>query len=259
MGVLNVTPDSFSDGGKFLDPRIAVQHALEMVEEGADIVDVGGESTRPFSQRATANEELERVIPVIQEIRAHSDVIISIDTYKSKVAEEAGRAGADMVNDISALTFDPEMASVAARLGMYVVLMHIKGTPEDMQKDPCYDDVIREVGDFLKARVTFAVSRGIREEDIILDPGIGFGKRVEDNLKLIKDLRAFKVLGRPLLVGTSMKTFIGKVTDWPLEERVEGTLASVAISVWNGADIVRVHNVKGARKVVRLVDAIIKS
>ena len=259
MGVLNVTSDSFSDGGKFLDPQAAVQHALEMVEQGADIIDVGGESTRPFSERVSAEAELERVIPVIREIRNRSDILISVDTYKSIVAEEACRAGADIVNDISALTFDPAMAGTVARVGAYVVMMHIKGTPEDMQKDPHYDDVIAEVSDFLKERMAFALRSGIRSEDIILDPGIGFGKRIEDNLRIIKELRTFTDLGAPLLVGTSMKSFIGKITGWPMEERVEGTLASIAIALWNGADIVRVHDVEKARKVAGLVDAIRRS
>jgi dihydropteroate synthase len=259
MGVLNVTPDSFSDGGKFFDPHIAVQHALEMVEEGADIIDVGGESTRPFSERVGADEELQRVIPVIRGIRAQSDVLISIDTYKSAVAEAAHDAGADMVNDISALAFDPEMAETAGRLAMYVVMMHIKGTPEDMQSDPHYEDVVSEAVGFLRTRMAFATDHGIREEDLIVDPGIGFGKRVEDNLRIIKELRAFKGLGAPVLIGTSMKSFIGRITGFPLEERVEGTLASIAIAIWNGADIVRVHDVKKARKVAVFVDAVLKS
>jgi dihydropteroate synthase len=260
MGILNVTPDSFSDGSKYYDPPVAIRHALEMIEEGADIIDVGGESSRPFSERVETEEELRRVVPVIKEIRASNpDIIISVDTYKAQVAREAHDAGADMVNDISALMFDPDMAVTAARLGMFVVLMHIKGTPQDMQKDPHYDDVVSEVKDFLRKRVAFAKSRGIEEDKIILDPGIGFGKRIEDNLRIIKELGSFKDLGRPILMGTSMKSFIGKLTGWPMEERVEGTLASVAISVWNGADIVRVHDVRKARRVVRLVDAVMRS
>jgi dihydropteroate synthase len=230
-----------------------------MVEEGADIIDVGGESTRPFSTRASLEEELARVIPAVRDIRSRSDVMISVDTYKAKVAEEAYYAGADMVNDISALMFDPSMAGTASRLGMYVVLMHIRGTPENMQIDPHYEDVVAEVRDFLSERTAFAVSRGIEEDRIVLDPGIGFGKRVEDNLRLLKGLRTLKGQGRPLLVGTSMKTFIGKVTDSPVEERLEGSLAGVAISVMNGADIVRVHHVGQTRKVVQLVDAVMKS
>ena len=259
MGVLNVTPDSFSDGGKFLDSKTAVSRALQMVEEGADIIDVGGESTRPFSQRVSTCEELKRVIPVIEAIRANSNVVISVDTYKAEVAKEAHDAGADMINDISALVFDPDMAETAAALGMYVVMMHMKGTPEDMQTDPHYEDVLGEVSQFLKARMMAAVDRGVKEENIILDPGIGFGKRVEDNLRIIKGLRVLKDLGRPILVGTSRKTFIGKVTDSPVDDRTEGTLASVALSIWNGADIVRVHDVGKARKVAMFVDAVIRS
>lgn len=259
MGVLNVTPDSFSDEGEFFDTKTAVQHALEMVEEGADIIDVGGESTRPFSLRVPLHVELKRVVPVIQGIRASSDVLISVDTYKAEVAKEARDAGADMINDISALVFDPEMAETAAVLGMYVVIMHMKGTPQDMQADPYYEDVIGEVFRFLEARMTFAIDRGIREDNIILDPGIGFGKRVEDNLKIIKGLGTFKDLGRPILVGTSRKNFIGRITDSPTHDRTEGTLASIAVSIWNGADIVRVHDVGKARKVIMLVDAVVKS
>ena len=259
MGVLNVTPDSFSDGGKFLDFKSALQRARQMIEEGADIIDVGGESTRPWSQRVPADEELRRVIPVIEGIRAESDVVISIDTYKAEVAKKAHEAGADMINDISALAFDPGMAETAAALGMYVVMMHMKGTPENMQADPHYEDVVEEVRRWLEVRMAFAVDRGIKEDDIILDPGIGFGKRLEDNLRIIKGLRAFKDLGRPILVGTSRKTFIGKVTDSPVDDRMEGTLASIAISLWNGADIVRVHDVGEARKVAMLVDAVVKS
>jgi len=259
MGVLNVTPDSFSDGGRFFNSESAVKHGLRMVEEGADIIDVGGESTRPFSQRVPVHEELARVVPVIRGIRACSDVLISVDTYKAEVAKEAHDAGADMINDISALMFDPNMAEIAAESGMYVIMMHMKGTPEDMQADPYYEDVVEEVSQFLGARMAFAIGQGVKEENIILDPGIGFGKRVEDNLRILKELRAFKGLGRPILVGTSRKTFIGKITDSPVDDRVEGTLASVAISLWNGADIVRVHDVGKARKVALLVDAIIKS
>ena len=259
MGVLNVTPDSFYDGGKFYAPEEAIKHALKMVEEGADIIDVGGESTRPFSERISPEEELKRAIPVIEGIRAKSNVVISIDTYKTKVAKEAVETGADMVNDISGLRFDKDMARVIGKLGVYVVVMHMKGTPKDMQEDPYYDDVITEIKNFFIERMAYAKRCGIKEDNIILDPGIGFGKRVEDNLKIIKMLQSFKDFGRPLLIGTSMKTFIGKVTDSPLEERTDGTLASIAISVWNGADIIRVHDAKKARRVVKLVDAIRKS
>lgn len=260
MGVLNVTPDSFFDGGKFFKPEKAVRHALRMVKDGADIVDVGGESTKPYAEPISTDEELKRVIPVIEGIRARSDIIISIDTYKSKVAKEACAVGADIVNDISGLTFDKEMVNVVSKLGVYVVIMHIQGTPKDMQKNPYYEDVISEIKDFFIERIGFARRHGIEEDNIILDPGIGFGKRVEDNLKILKQLESFKEIGRPILIGTSMKGFIGKVTDSSLEEeRTEGTLASIAISVWNRADIIRVHDVKKACKVVKLVDAVMKS
>lgn len=259
MGVLNVTPDSFFDGGRFLSSEDAVRHALQMVEEGADIIDVGGESTRPYSTPVSAADELDRVIPVIAGIRAQSDVLISIDTYKSEVASHAIRSGADIVNDISGFTFDRNMAHAIGASGAYAVVMHIKGVPGNMQKNPHYDDVIGEIKGFLAERIAYARNQGIEEERLILDPGIGFGKRVIDNLKIIKELGSFRDMGKPVLIGTSMKAFIGHVTDSPLGERTEGTLASVAIAVWNGADIVRVHDVKKAVKVVKLVDAIKKA
>jgi dihydropteroate synthase len=259
MGVLNVTPDSFFNGGKHNTTGEAIRHALSMIDEGADIIDVGGESTRPFSESVPIEEELKRVIPVVEGIRARSDCTISIDTYKAKVAREACNAGADIVNDISGLSFDKDMADAVCDLGVQTVVMHMKGTPGNMQKDPHYEDVISEIKAFFKERIEFAQKHGIANERIILDPGIGFGKRMQDNLTIIKKLKAFKELEMPLLIGTSMKSFIGHVTDSPLEERMEGALASVAISVWNGADIVRVHDVKSARKVVRLVSAIMKA
>jgi len=259
MGVLNVTPDSFFDGGKHNTTEEAVRHALLMIDEGADIIDIGGESTRPFSEPAPIEEELKRVIPVVEGVRARSDSIISIDTYKAKVAREACNAGADIVNDISGLSFDRDMADTVCEFGVQTVIMHIKGTPGNMQQDPRYEDVISEIKAFFRERIEFAQKHGIANERIILDPGIGFGKRIQDNLAIIKNLKAFKDLEMPLLIGTSMKSFIGHVTDSPLEERMDGTLASVAISIWNGADIVRVHDVKSARKVVQLVSAIMKA
>ena len=256
MGVLNVTPDSFFDGGRFFDVDKAVEHALRMVEEGADIIDVGGESTRPYSEPVPADEELKRVLPVISGIRARSDILISVDTYKAKTARAAHDAGADMINDISGLTFDRDMAGTVGDLGAYVVIVHIKGTPGNMQEAPFYDDVISEIKDFFVGRVRFAKDRGIKEDDIILDPGIGFGKRVEDNLKILKMLGTFKDVGRPVLAGASMKSFIGTVTEATMEERIDGTLASIAISLWNGADIVRVHDVERAHRVLNLVRAV---
>ncbi len=259
MGILNVTPDSFFDGGRYLKKDEALQHALRMVEDGADIIDVGGESTRPFSEPVDVYEELKRVVPVIEAIRSRSNIVISIDTYRSEVAEKACNAGAEIVNDISGLGFDDKMAETIARLGAYAVIMHIKGTPRNMQKNPYYDDVISEIKSYFSERIEFARSRGMDDKKIILDPGIGFGKRVEDNLRIIKELRVFKELGMPLLIGTSMKSFIGTITDCELNERIDGTLASIAISLWNGADIIRVHDVKKASRVLRLVDAVMRS
>ena len=259
MGILNATPDSFYDGGKYYKIEDAMEHALQMIEDGADIIDVGGESTRPFSELISVDDELNRVIPVIEGIRANSDIAISIDTNKAQVAYEAYQAGADIVNDISGFMFDPDMAPTVSKLNMYAVIMHIKGTPKDMQQNPQYDDVISEIKAFFVERTAFARQHGVNEDRIILDPGIGFGKRVEDNLRIIKQISDFKELGRPILMGTSMKSFIGHITDSPLRERVEGTLASIAISAWNGANIVRVHDVKKAKKVVKLVSAIISS
>lgn len=259
MGILNVTPDSFFDGGKYDTEEAAVEYALRMVEDGADIIDVGGESTRPYAEEVDLENELKRVIPVIKQISARSDVFISIDTYKSKVAQEACLAGAHMINDISGLTFDPQMARIAAELQVYVIIMHTRGTPKNMQENPWYEDVVSEISGFFLKQMAIAEKAGIVEDRIILDPGIGFGKRVEDNLKILKMLGEFKKIGRPLLIGTSMKSFIGTVTESTLEERLEGTLASLSVSIMNGADILRVHDVKSARKVAKLVHAVMES
>jgi len=260
MGILNVTPDSFYDGGKLCTPDVAIAHALRLVDEGADIVDVGGESTRPYSDATPVEEELRRVIPVVNGIRARSTVFLSIDTYKATVAREAINAGADMINDVSGLTFDPAMGDVVAESGVPVVIMHIRGMPKEMQVSPQYEDVIGEIKEFFIDRVRFARQCGVDGKNIILDPGIGFGKRLQDNLTIIRDIHRFKELGYPIMIGTSMKAFIGKLAGSPeLEERVEGTLASLAISLWNGADIVRVHDVKKAKKVATLVHAVQKA
>ncbi len=259
MGILNVTPDSFSDGGTHRTVEEALDHARSMIEEGADIIDVGGESTRPYSDPVAEKEELRRVIPVIEGLRDSSDVLISVDTYKSNVARAALKAGADMVNDISGLTYDDSMAEIIAATDAYAVIMHIKGTPRNMQENPFYDDVIGEIKGFLSDRVDHAVRMGIDSGKIIVDPGIGFGKRVEDNLRILKMLRQFRELGKPVLVGTSMKTFIGKITGSPLEERVEGSLASFAVALMNGADIIRVHDVKKANKVLKIVKAVMEA
>jgi len=256
MGVLNVTPDSFFDGGKYTTREKALDQALRMVEDGADIIDVGGESSRPFSKPVSIDEELKRVIPVIEGIRGRLDIPISVDTCKAEVARESCCAGADIVNDISGLRYDQKMADAVSTVNARLVIMHMKGTPETMQAAPCYDDVISEISTFFEERIQFATVHGIKQDNIILDPGIGFGKRVEDNLKIIKHIDVFKKFGLPVLVGTSMKGFIGKITGSTLKGRIEGTLASIVISILNGADIVRVHDVKRAKKVVVFTDAI---
>jgi dihydropteroate synthase len=259
MGILNVTPDSFFDGGSFYPRERAIDHALEMAEGGADIIDVGGESTRPGSEPTSLAEELDRVLPVIEGIRKRSSIPLSIDTYKAAVARAAVASGADMVNDISSLSFDEGMAGVVAASGVPVVMQHIKGTPRDMQKNPSYQDVTGEIKEFFIERIAYARACGIDEDDIIIDPGIGFGKRLQDNLTIIRELGRLKELGRPLLIGTSMKSFIGRImgTD-VLAERAEGTLASVAISLWNGADMVRVHDVARTKKVVKFMKALME-
>ncbi len=257
MGILNVTPDSFSDGGLFFDKKRAVEHALRMVEEGADIIDIGGESTRPGASMVDEDEELRRVIPVIEAISGKVKVPISIDTYKARVAEEALKAGASMVNDISGLRFDPRMAEVVARYEVPVVIMHIKGTPRDMQKNPTYKALIPEIMDYLREGIEIARQRGVRDDMIIIDPGIGFGKTVEHNLEIIHRLSEFKGFEKPILIGPSRKSFIGRVlNDAPVTERLEGTGASVAIAIFNGADIIRVHDVKEMVRVARVADAI---
>lgn len=256
MGILNVTPDSFYDGSKYSDVKKAVEHAVEM-SRYADIIDVGGESSRPGSEQVSADIELRRVIPVIKEISKKTDAKISIDTTKSNVAEEAINAGASIINDISALRLDEKMADVVRKYDADVVLMHMKGMPKTMQLNPYYDNVIDEILSFLKERLNFVVAFGIKKEKIIIDPGIGFGKRIEDNLNIIKNLAQFKILNCPILIGTSRKSFIGTLTgDIPPEERLEGTIASVAITVMNGADIVRVHDVKEIYKAIRIADAL---
>ncbi len=260
MGILNVTPDSFYDHGAFFSRDQALDHALRMIDEGADIIDIGGESTRPFSEPTPLAEELARILPVIEAVRKYSDIPLSVDTYKAEVARAALLAGADIVNDISAMSFDDHMADVVAGAKAPVIIQHIKGTPRDMQKNPFYEDVTGEIREFFVERIAFAKARGIDEEDIIVDPGIGFGKQLQHNLTIIKELGRLKELGRPLLIGTSMKSFIGRIMGTTaLEDRVEGTLASVAMSVWNGADIVRVHDVARTRRVVTFMEALMAS
>jgi len=259
MGILNITPDSFFDGGTHFRENDAVKHGLKMATEGADIIDVGGESTRPFSDPLPLDEELRRVIPVIKTLAQEIDIPISIDTYKSKVASQAIEAGATMVNDISALKFDPAMGQLVADAGVPIVLMHMKGTPKNMQTNPTYKDLFGEIIDFLRKAIEQAISSGIKRDVIIIDPGIGFGKSFDDNLKILNNLHRFSSLGQPLLVGTSNKTFVGHVLGLSVESRESGTMATVAASVLNGANIVRVHNVKATKETVTMIDAIMKA
>ncbi len=257
MGILNVTPDSFSDGGRHADVESAVARGVEMAGQGASIVDVGGESTRPGAAPVSAAEELERVAPVIRELRRRIDVPISIDTYKEEVARGALAAGADMVNDVSALRFDSAMAGLVAREGVPVVLMHMKGRPRTMQIAPRYRDVVGEVAAFLRERVAFAVGSGVAAERIVVDPGIGFGKDLDHNLALLRNLGALASLGRPVLVGLSRKAFLGRLQETGgSESRLEGSLAGAVAVVLAGAHMVRVHDVLETCRAVRVADAI---
>jgi len=258
MGVVNVTPDSFSDGGLYLDAGKAVDRGLEMAFEGADVIDVGGESTRPGSKPVPEDEELDRVVPVIRSLRKKSPVFISVDTTKAAVARAALDAGADIVNDTSALRSDPAMAGVVARAGAAVVLMHMRGTPATMQDNPHYDDLIGEIGGFLSERIGFAGAAGIPRDRVIVDPGIGFGKTCEHNLELLRRQEAFRGLGRPLLLGFSRKAFLGLILDRPPAERLEGTLAAAVLSVERGAHILRVHDVGPVARAVRTTEAILE-
>lgn len=259
MGILNVTPDSFSDGGKYADAKYAVKHGLEMIEQGADIIDIGGESTRPGSTPVAEEEELGRVIPVIEGIRKESDIPISIDTYKAKVAMESIFAGADMINDISGCRFDPEMASVATNANIPVTIMHIKGTPRNMQENPTYDDIIKEIKQYLAESIDFLKKAGVHEGQILIDPGIGFGKSTEDNLTIMNRLDEFASLGHPILVGVSRKSVIGNILELPIEERIFGTAAAVTANIMKGSHVVRVHDVAEMRQVVKMADAIVNS
>jgi dihydropteroate synthase len=263
MGILNVTPDSFYEGGRFLDAEEALEHGLKLVEEGADIIDIGGESTHPGALPVSAEEEGRRILPVIRGLKNEIDVPISVDTYKAEVAEAAIKAGASMINDISALRFDKKMVKVAVKYDVAISLMHMKGTPRDMQSNPYYEDVMGEIISFLDERIRFALDNGISEDKIVIDPGIGFGKRtgrgIEDNCIILRRLKELKSFKKPILVGTSRKTFIGNICNKPLPEgRLDGSLATVVIAVANGADIVRVHDVKETKSVVAMVDEIVR-
>ncbi len=257
MGILNLTPDSFSGDGIYEDADRAVERAVRMIEEGADIIDVGGESTRPGSAQVAAGEELKRITPVIKKLAKKIKIPISIDTRKRDVAVAALDNGASIINDISGLEADEGMAQVASQYNAGVVIMHMKGTPETMQKDPTYDDVIAEIINKLSQLVARAEKKGVKKNNIIIDPGIGFGKTFEHNLDILNNLSRFRALEKPILVGLSRKSFIGKVLSAEPQERIFGTAASAALAIRNGADIIRVHDVKEMKQVAEVTDAIL--
>ena len=256
MGILNVTPDSFFDGGKYYDIKNAFSKIDEMVEEGADIIDIGGMSTRPGSNPVNIEEELERTIPVIEYIEKKYDVLVSIDTYRSKVAEKAIESGADIINDISGLVLDDNMKKVAANSGSSLILMHMRGTPQNMQEDPLYNDVMDEIYDFFRNQSALAIEAGVKPEKIIIDPGLGFGKTLEHNFTIIRKLEDFKSLGYPILIGASRKSFTGALSSLPPEQRLEGSIAVAVMSVMNGASLLRVHDVSETIRAVELVKAV---
>ncbi|NOZ73803.1 MAG: dihydropteroate synthase [FCB group bacterium] len=256
MGILNVTPDSFSDGGQYLNPDAAIEHGLQMEKDGAHILDIGGESTRPGAMPVAVEAEIQRVIPVIKGLREKSSIPISVDTYKSEVAQAALEAGASMINDISGLNFDPRIVDIAAQFDCPVVVMHIAGTPQTMQNNPVYTDVVTDIVAFFEIQVERLIRKGLKDENIIVDPGIGFGKRVEDNFVLLNRLSEFQELGFPVLVGPSRKSFIGVTLDLPVDQRLEGTLAAVSVAIIKGARVVRVHDVRETVRTVKIVDQI---
>ncbi len=263
MGILNATPDSFSDGGVFSFDGAqdrqglekAVERSLEMVEEGADIIDIGGESTRPGAEPVQALEEIERTVPIIGKLREQSDCLISIDTQKAEVARAAVAAGADIINDVSALA-DPDMAAVAAETGAGLILMHMQGSPETMQDHPDYFDAVSEVRNFLEARMAFAVARGVAQAQVVLDPGIGFGKNDEHNFALLRGIPELAMAGRPVLIGASRKSLIGRLLSREVDDRLAGSLALAVFSVMRGAHILRVHDVKESCDAIRLLDTL---
>ena len=256
MGILNITPDSFADGGWFFDPQTAVERGVALAQQGADIIDIGGESTRPGSRPVSAQEETERVLPVIRRLRRLVSIPLSIDTHKAAVARAALDEGVDLVNDISAFRFDPEMAPLIAREKVPVVLMHIQGTPQTMQENPHYENVLEEVKEFLRSRVEYALDAGIEPDRIVIDPGIGFGKNLDHNLILLRRLPELAALGQPVLVGPSRKAFIGKILGVGPEGRLEGSLAAAVAAVLGGASMVRMHDVREARRGLHIADAI---
>lgn len=256
MGILNVTPDSFSDGGQHLSTAAAVARAIEMEEEGADVIDIGGESTRPGVVPTSLEEECRRVLPVIEQVAKRTSLPLSIDTSKAEVAKRALGAGVSIINDVTALRGDPEMASVVAQSGAGIILMHMQGTPRDMQDSPLYLSLLNEVGEFFRVQIALAHEAGIHRDQILLDPGIGFGKTLAHNLTLLHHLKDFLDLGHPLVIGPSRKSFLGQILQRPVDQRLMGTAAAVAIAIIHGATIVRVHDVAEMVQVVRVAQAI---
>ena len=260
VGILNVTPDSFSDGGNFIDPESAAEHAASMIDEGAGIIDVGGESTRPGSDPVSQEEEARRVVPVIERIiAARPEAMISVDTYRSVTAAAALDAGASIVNDVTALRGDPLMTSVVADAQCPVILMHMQGEPKTMQREPLYTDVVREVKDFLRSRAEHAIATGVGQENVIVDPGIGFGKTVDHNLALLRNLEAMVDLGFPVLVGASRKRFIGSITGvQEAGDRVFGTVATTVVAYEKGATLFRVHDVRANSEALAVAEAVLR-
>lgn len=258
MGIINATPDSFFEGSRVASLESALDRAKKMIDEGAEILDIGGESTRPGCEPVSEEEEIKRVVPVISSIRKlNKDILISVDTYRAKTAEEALKAGADIINDISAMTFDPDMADVVKKYNAPVILMHIKGTPKDMQKNPHYDNVVEEVYEFFKERIDYGISRGISKDKFILDPGIGFGKLFEHNMELIKRVDYFHKLDMPILLAVSRKSSIGMALgNLPTEERLEGTLAVTCYAALKNIEMIRVHDVKENKRAILMIEAL---
>lgn len=258
MGILNATKDSFYPGSRIEDVENAVKRAIKMVEDGADILDIGGESTRPGSDPVTVEEEIERVAPVIKAIRDRDkDILISVDTYRSETAEAAIKVGADIINDISAMTFDEKMADIAVKYNVPIILMHIKGTPKDMQKNPHYDDVVKEVKDFFQERIDYGISKGIKRNKMILDPGIGFGKNFNHNMELIRKIDSLLVFDLPILLAVSRKSSIGKALgDVPVEERLEGTIAVSCYAAMKDVDMIRVHDVLENKRAIKMIEVL---
>lgn len=259
MGIINTTPDSFSDGGKYNSTSEAIDFAYELLREGADIIDIGGESSRPGADPISAEEEIKRISPLLSELVKNTESTVSIDTYKSSTANYALNNGACLVNDISGLSFDKEMVDIVIRHNASIVIMHMKGTPKTMQKNPNYDNVIDEICDFLTNQVDFAINKGVSSDKIIIDPGIGFGKTLNDNYEIIAKLSQICDLGHPVLVGPSRKSFIGTTLDEPVEKRLEGSITAAAMCYHSGAKILRVHDVKETKKSLSIVKKIIEN